>query len=281
MPEDRPYYHPTDLGWHLRLEPPVPHPYTAWMPDLSKVSSYATSSMLTRPDWLIRLPTVVSKRGHSYAVLSHFILASHMPTTFNPAPCRNVSIATHCSVDKLHHIAAMAEASDMVISVAVLVRKSIVYSLALIKRLRECSSDVERLVDFTLVFMTDHNEYQEYFKQNAGSKLESFSEMMEKNPQVFDSRSSCSDVLANGLSMVPPTLLRNIGFTTIYPVALMQNIAQRSILSKYTLALEPNMLPSVALGAMFESALSDPRLQLHQGASQLQAAFVVTGEDDR
>ena len=81
--------------------------------------------------------------------------------------------------------------------------------------------------------------------------------------------------------MVPPTLLRNIGFTTIYPVALMQNIAQRSILSKYTLALEPNMLPSVGLGAMFESALSDPRLQLHQGASQLQAAFVVTGEDDR
>ena len=265
-PADSHYPHPQGMGWLTRAEPPQPHPaFTAWTPNVTVAGFDITA--LQQPDWLSRLPAATADHqgsSPSHVVVPHFILASRGATAYKPAPVRKVSIATHCSIDMLHRIAAMAEASDMVISVCVLVQRSVRLSIVLIKRLRECSADFERLVDITLVLMTRAGEYDDV-KGNA-----SFADIVQQSSGAFAER-SCAKVFRRGFAMLMPRPAHG----TYYPAALMQRAAQQSVLSEYTLPLELSMVPSVALGAVFETALSITSSQ--QSTSQAQAAFVVSG----
>ena len=255
------------LEWKRAAEPPQPHPaFTAWTPNVTAAGFDITA--LQQPDWLNRLPAAAADHqgssSSSHVVVPHFIVASRGATAYKPAPVRKVSIATHCSVDMLHRIAAMAEASDMVMSVSVLVQKSVGLSIALIKRLRECSADFERLVDITLVLMTRAGEYDDV-KGNA-----SFADIVQQSSGAFTKR-SCAKVFRRGFAMLVP----HSAHATSYPAALMQRVAQQSVLAAYTLPLELSMVPSVALGAVVETALSIAPSQ--QSTSQAQAAFVVSG----
>jgi hypothetical protein len=184
-----------------------------------------------------------------------------------------VTITTHCSIENLHRIIDMAAASDMVISAAVLVRKSIGESVALIERLRTCFPDVERLVDFTLVITDPTHEYDDYIDKITGNARK-FSDIVKKAKSGFQEVSCLQIAERVSLSRV---LENRDSFK--YPTVLMQRIARRGVSTEHALLLEIDMRPSVALCAFAKQELtaSDVAALQQHGIGHSLRAFVVPG----
>jgi hypothetical protein len=234
-------------NWKQPPEPTEPHlAYKAWKPESSIRISDA---ILGDTKWLNWIETETTESGHKYFWITSYVWVYRTANMFSPVPCRALTIVTHCSIEQLHNVANMAAASDMVISVAVLVRKSIGRSLALIQRLRECSYDIARLVDVKLVFVDPSQEYDDYINNDTGG-AEALSAIVKKASGMF-SKFACQDVIGKGMALISST---SEAYTS-YPFMLMQKIARRNIEAQYILPLEINMRPSVALCAFAQQEL--------------------------
>jgi hypothetical protein len=164
----------------------------------------------------------------------------------------------------------MAVASDMVISVAVLVRESTGKSIALIQKLRECSPDINRLVDFTLVFTDPTHEYEDYIDPATG-QMRAFNDIVKRAAETF-TKHDCKSATARGMSLLQ---LGHGAFE--YPTAAMQRIARKAVSTEYVLPMEIDMVPSVVLCAFAKQELAANDVsKLHShGAALAPRAFVV------
>jgi hypothetical protein len=162
----------------------------------------------------------------------------------------------------------MAASSDMLISAAVLLpRKELGISVALIERLCQCSDDVERLVDFTLVFPSG-----EFLDKRTQRPME-FEHLIRQVKDAF-STFSCEEVLRRGLALLNVVKeSRTEDVSLAYPAPLMRRIARRAIESAYTLELELGMVPSLAL-----CAVAVREIEKMQDGEEALRVFVVPGE---
>jgi hypothetical protein len=138
--------------------------------------------------------------------------------------------------------------------------------------LRQCFPDVERLVDFTLVFKNSSQQYNDYDK--ATGRARAFTELVKKAKDSF-SQQGCLK-MSKGIS----ALIVQTPGSFVYPTALMQRIAHRSALTEYVLPLEIGMRPSVALCAFAKQELVvDHVANVHdRGTGKGLRAFAIPGE---
>jgi hypothetical protein len=169
-----------------------------------------------------------------------------------------VSLSTHCSIERVHHLVAMAEASDMFISVALHIKENIGVSFALVQRLRQCSRAVERLVDFHFVFSDGMDEYADY--SSFGKTKLSLTSIIKQSQQVF-SRFSCSEVLSEGRDLIfHSEKYQDASNTGLWPPNnMLRNVAMRHVRTSHVMMIEAAIVPCASLGAIYESALNASR----------------------
>ena len=230
--------------WEVPLEPPVPYTFPAGVKLDVKL-------------WLDRLPSFQAE----HKSLGCRVLAN----TFRRSVEGNAKFAfvTHSTIESVHKVAITAAAAQSRISVAVVAKKSISFSFEFVKRLRECSADVHKHVDFHFVFLDGQDAYNDFKLQDPARK--SFVDLVKGTTGSFDAY-SCDEVLHQGFSMIEPFHPAIVIQSTPPPDSLLVHIAVQQAHADVTLALPVGSAPSKDMGQavqrVFDAAESDAQLAL-------------------
>ena len=182
----------------------------------------------------------------------------------------HLTLATQCSIESVHEIKDMAEASDSRISAAVLILKHIGKSYQLVKRLRDCSPDIARKVDFHFVFADGPDLYADF---NVSTSHASFHDLAGAAAGVLDEH-VCSDVLSRGMALLFDAHANYVSKGIPYPVNLLRNVALRYVTTPHAMTLDIDLVPSVRIGEEYGRALQ--QMQAF-GLNTTTTALVVPG----
>lgn len=228
------------------------------------------------PEWFEELDPMSIKDSTSFRVETFAYNSSSLKSVTSSSV---VSIATQCSVDKAHHLAAMAETWRSKISVAILVLRKIGLSLLYLSRLRECSVHVRDYVDIHLVYIDKPNTYDDFEAVYTRRHYDFLSSNIDANVNPFK-HVSCAQVLTEGMSALPAeTALPNYTKGIPYPNNLLRNVARSKVLTPHVMSLDVDMVPSRGLPTAYEKAV----VQYVAGGTSMEAntAFVVASFEVR
>jgi hypothetical protein len=183
----------------------------------------------------------------------------------------HLTLATQSSIESVHEIKDMAEASDSRISAAVLVLKHIGKSYQLVKRLRDCSPDIERKVDFHFVFADGPDLYADY---NVNTSHASFHDLAGAAAGVLDEH-TCSDVLSRGIALLFDAHANYVSKGIPYPVNLLRNVALRYVTTPHVMTLDIDLVPSPKIGSEYRRAVAE--LTMKQKLNVTRIALVAPG----
>jgi hypothetical protein len=243
---------PPDMGWKI-VDPGPVHPAYCDAPTLSLPIFTTSPDALADIDWLQLLELEVFEQSRPFRLLPYAFAGSGQSMGFRPQANGFVSIATHCAIDKVHHIASMAESSDVFISVSVLIKENIGVSHALIRRMRECSPAISQLVDFHLVLSDGLDEYADY--STLDPHRPSFLALANKSAHAFDTF-PCDLILKEGRNLLfkSETYHDAMNSGLWYPVNMLRNVAARFVRTEHVIHFELDIVPCASLGAIYESA---------------------------
>jgi hypothetical protein len=152
---------------------------------------------------------------------------------------------TQASANRVHEIVAMAEATDSVISFAVLMVKGIGISHAVIERLRSCSEAVRSKVNFHFVFAEADRLYEDH---SIDYPSRTYRELVRLANSTFDSF-TCEEVLSKGFDCIDPPRLKRPASFIRHPVNMLRNVAVDHVKIKHLMVLDAEKRPSQNIGA--------------------------------
>ena len=186
----------------------------------------------------------------------------------------HLTLATQCSIESVHEIKDMAEASDSRISAAVLILKHIGKSYQLVKRLRDCSPDIARKVDFHFVFADGPDLYADF---NVSASHASFHDLAGAAAGVLNEH-MCSDVLSRGMALLFDAHANYVSKGIPYPVNLLRNVALRYVTTPHVMTLDIDLVPSPKIGQEYRRAVAE--LTMKQKFNVTRIALVPPGLDE-
>ena len=166
----------------------------------------------------------------------------------------DVTIVTQYSLDKLHDVVPLADATDAPISVAVLAQKSIGVSIALIRRLRACFESVAAYVDFHLVIADGQSGLYSDLSFDIASLRVSLKQLVSAASGAFDGF-SCELLRSAGLGTVFAVSgnFENKGIP--YPHNMLRNTALDQVSTKHAIVIDGDFIPSAGFGASYMRAI--------------------------
>ena len=233
-------------------------------------TSHTMDKLLADPYWFLQLPATHIPGSTSFRVVPFMFRAEGI---FEGATA-SMTIATQCSLDYIHEIAAMAETADARISVAVLAMKSIGISHALLSRLRQCSSHIAKRVDIHLVMPDGKQRYLAEYNE-LGLTDRGYDDVIEAARGHFDDQ-SCKRVLEKGLGAKQLTDQRyEAKGGLVYPVNLLRNVALQHVTAAHVMVLDVDLAVSKDLAV--EHARAHDELT-RMGLDMSKVAIVVPCE---
>ena len=232
-------------------------------------TGHTMDKLLADPYWFLQLPATHIPGSTSFRVVPFMFRAEGI---FEGATA-SMTIATQCSLDYIHEIAAMAETADARISVAVLAMKSIGISHALLSRLRQCSSHIAKRVDIHLVMPDGKQRYLAEYNE-LGLTDRGYDDVIEAARGHFDDQ-SCERVLEKGMnskfSAAPKFDSKNLP----YPQNLLRNVALQHVTAAHVMVLDVDLAVSKDLAV--EHARAHDELT-RMGLDMSRVAIVVPCE---
>jgi hypothetical protein len=202
------------------------------------------ADLLSNTHWLVDAPVRVIP-GSTYFKVLQGLFVHEQAISSKALP--DVTIATQYSLDSLHNVIDMAEASDIPISVSVLAQKKVGLSIELIKRFRSCFDAVASMVDFHLVLVDVKTRFYADIERSLKEPAD-LSTIIKPSEGAFDSF-SCDQLRREGLAVIfgEGQNFKDKGIP--YPHNLLRNIALEAITTKYAIVLDGDFVPSAGFGA--------------------------------
>ena len=185
-----------------------------------------------------------------------------------------ISIATQCTADYVHEIVPMVSRWRSRVSVAVLAIQSVALTHHAIARLRACSVDVMRFVDFHIVLADGPDVYTD-FKAGASSS-KSYMKLVEESSLI--SSVSCEDMLSKGVGSVMVVTDRYANKGVDVPTNALRNVARQYIRTPHVLVLDCDLVPSNGLAYEYERVVSEYGNSVEgKERDMTKVAFVIPG----
>jgi hypothetical protein len=211
--------------------------------DHAKVVIRQSHATLLHHDWFEKLDAVVVGGTAHQPSLSYYRIIPYAFTAvvessrlgLNIPPNVLISIATWCTADRIHEIVPMVSRWRSRLSVAVLAVHSVVLTHHTIARLRACSVDVMRYVDFHIVLADTYTEV----KAGKPTSHKSYMKMVYEGSPI--DAVSCDDILAKGVGSVVVLNQRAPGDV---PVMTLRNVARKHLRTPHVLMLDLGLCSS-------------------------------------
>jgi hypothetical protein len=216
-----------------------------------------TKKLVTSRDWFIRLPRYyippTSYEEAYYRVLPFAFEASITDDSVVAEKVSKViSIATQCSVDYAHEVVEMAKRWKSRISIGIFALENIAATHQLLARLRVCSPEVEKLVDFHIVYPEKDGVFSDY---SANSPPKSYADIVGvKN--IFEDH-PCTDIIERGFGTAMSIKGVFGGKAIPYPLGFMRNVPRLYLRTLHQMSLDTDIMPSIDLAAEYERALAE------------------------
>jgi hypothetical protein len=253
------------------FEPVVP----GWREDIGSSQSHKVDRLLAldRPDWMDHLGADHIFGSTAFRVLP-FAYRADRPSSGEPLSSV-LTLAAQASSNKAHELLGMAEATDTVISMAVLVVQNIGMSHVIIRRLRACSKAIREKVNFHFVFAEAEGMYEDH--NDIGQPPHSYAELVRRSESVFDAF-SCEEILLKGFELVTTSQknfeMQSHGAKIHFPVNFLRNVAVDYIETTHVMLLDADIVPSAHIGRVEEALLQS---EDEQGQSAVKKTHVYPG----
>jgi hypothetical protein len=183
-------------------------------------------------DWFMQLPATHIPQSTAFRVIPYLFRASKTFTGYSA----NITLGTQCSANFFHEIIPMADTGGVRISVAVLALHGVGVSVALVDRVRQCSSNVAERVDVHLLLPDRLDMYYRDLNENNVFQR-NFYEVTEEHRGYFDDI-SCDRILEKGMGVKFGTHLKFVNHSIWFPQNLLRKLAMQYTITKHVMMLD-------------------------------------------